>query len=124
VRRTADSGGFCTRIDPFGRAKLWADQVQVLPRGADMAVAEQLLDGEQVHWAFEQVGGETMAQRVDAPALGDPGTLACTAVGTLRHAHLHRAAGAGVGEQPSAGAHITDIGAQQFEQRAIQYAVA
>ena len=36
--------------------------MQVACRGADVAMAQQLLDGEEVHAALQQVGGETVAQ--------------------------------------------------------------
>ena len=45
----------------LGCRKLWADQVQVSTSGADMAVAEQLLDGVQIDAAFEQMRGKTVA---------------------------------------------------------------
>ena len=50
------------RINVFGGTKLWADQVQVPSGGADVAVAEQLLDGEQVNAAFKQVSGKAVAR--------------------------------------------------------------
>ena len=39
-------------VNILGWAKLWADQVQVATGGTDVAVAQQFLDGEQVHSAF------------------------------------------------------------------------
>ena len=56
--------------------ELGANEVQVACRGADVAMAQQLLDGEEVHAALQQVGGETVAQGVRATALHDPGTVA------------------------------------------------
>ncbi len=50
------------RINVFGGTKLWADQMQVPPGGADVTVTQQLLDGEEVNAAFKQVGGKAVAQ--------------------------------------------------------------
>ena len=49
------------RVEFFGRVKLRADQVQIAPGGADMAVAQQFLDGEQVNPAFQKMGGKAVA---------------------------------------------------------------
>ena len=35
--------------------------MQVFARGADMTVAQQLLDREEIDTALKQMGGETMA---------------------------------------------------------------
>src|SRR5450756_2331662 len=63
-------------VNVFWRTKLWADQVQVAAGGADVAVAQQFLDGEEVDTAFEQVGSEPVAQGVGAAFLGDARALA------------------------------------------------
>ena len=63
-------------VNVFWGAKLRADQVQVTASGADVAVAQQFLDGEEVYAAFEQVGGEAVAQGVRATTLHDASTVA------------------------------------------------
>ena len=50
-----------------------AREVKVPQRGADVAVAHQALDRVDVHPGLQQVGGEGVAQRVDAAVLGDAG---------------------------------------------------
>jgi hypothetical protein len=47
-------------------------QMQVAHGGADMAVPEQALDGVQIDAGFQQVGGEAVAQGVDAGGVGRP----------------------------------------------------
>ena len=49
------------RVEFFGWVKLRTDQVQIAPGGADMAVAQQFLDGEQVNPAFQKMGGKAVA---------------------------------------------------------------
>ncbi len=47
--------------------------MEVAHGGADMAVAEQALDGVDVDTGFEQMGGEAVAQGMDAAAVFDAG---------------------------------------------------
>jgi hypothetical protein len=44
--------------------------MEIAHGGADMAVAEQALDGVDIDAGFEQMGGEGMAQGVDAAVVG------------------------------------------------------
>lgn len=62
-----------------------AQDVGVDHRGADVAVAEQLLDRADVVAVFEQVGREGVAQRVAGDALGNAGCRAGAADGALEH---------------------------------------
>ena len=57
----------------LGRVQGLAGQVQVPGGGSDGGMAHQDLDGAQIDAGLEQVGGEAMAQHVDAAALADTG---------------------------------------------------
>ena len=59
------------RLAPGAVGQVRPRQVQVARGGADVAVAEPLLQAVQVHAGFEQVGGIAVAQGVDAAVLGD-----------------------------------------------------
>jgi hypothetical protein len=59
------------RVYLLGRMKLRTDQMQVATGGADMTMAQQLLDGVQINAAFEQMCGKTMAQRMNTANLGN-----------------------------------------------------
>jgi hypothetical protein len=61
-------------------------------------VAQQLLDREQVHPAFEQVRGEAVAQRVRPAPLVDARAVAGAVVGALHHALAHGLRALRVGE--------------------------
>ena len=50
-----------------------ARQMQIAHGGRDVAVAQQALNGGQVHAGFEQMGGKAVAQRVNAAFTGDAG---------------------------------------------------
>ncbi len=76
--------------------------MQVAHGGADMTMAEQALDGVQVDAGFEQVGGEAVAQGVDAGGVGKTGGIAGGPVHALGGTVAHGAVAGLVGEQPGA----------------------
>lgn len=98
--------------------------MEVAHGGADVAVAEPLLQVVQVDPGFEQVGGVAVAQGVDTAALGDAGVGAGAAVPALGHADVQGLIGvAQRAEQPATwprhlppGArHGQRVGAQRHE---------
>jgi hypothetical protein len=67
-----------------GGREMAVGEVEVAQRRADVAVTHEPLDRVHVDPGLEQVGGEGVAQRVDAPLLGDAGTGLGRAVDALR----------------------------------------
>ena len=68
---------------------------------ADVRMAQQLAHAVEVHSGFQQMGGEAMAQQVDAASLGDAGGLTCGVVVALAHADVQGTCGVFAGgEQP------------------------
>ena len=59
-----------------GVGQAGAGEVQVAHGGADMAVAEQTLDGREVDAGFDEVGGERMTKGIDAAVAGNTGRIA------------------------------------------------
>ena len=91
--------------------------MQVALRGRQVAVAQELRERGQIDAGLEQMGGEGVAQRVDAARLGDAGPIAGTVVRTLRTADVEWPGGVGgAREQPVAGFADAPIDAQRFEQ--------
>jgi hypothetical protein len=79
-------------------------------------VAEQLLQGEQVGAAFEQVGGVAVPQRVHAGLLGDAGGPHGLAAEPLRLADAQVAPRRVPRKQPGVRAIASPVVAQAFEQ--------
>jgi hypothetical protein len=75
-----------------------ARQMDVAHGRRDVTVAEQALHGGQIHAGFDQVSGEGVPQRVDAPFRGDAGGIARGAIDPLRGAYIDRGVARGVGE--------------------------
>ena len=99
--------------------------MQVALRGRQVAVAQELRERGQIDAGLEQMGGEGVAQRVDAARLGDTSPVAGTVVPTLRTADVERLGGVGgAREQPDAGFADASIDAQRFEQARAEQRVA
>ena len=49
------------------------DDVEINHSGGNIAMAQQILDGANVHTALKQMGSKRMAQRVAGGWLGEPG---------------------------------------------------
>ena len=74
--------------------------MEVAHRRADVAVSQQTLDGVDINAGFEQAGGESVPQGVDAAALGQTGGIAERAgAGRSGRKSDHRLPGSG---KPSA----------------------
>ena len=99
--------------------------MQVALRGRQVAVAQELRERGQIDAGLQQMGGEGVAQRVDAARLGDTSPIAGTVVRTLRTADVERPGGVGgAREQPVAGFADAPIDAQRFEQARTEQRVA
>ena len=72
-------------LGPVGHAR--SRQMQVARRGADVAVTQPLLQAVQIEAGLQQVGGIAVAQRVDAPLLGNACIRAGGTVPALRTLH-------------------------------------
>ena len=79
-------------------------EVEVAHRGGDVLVAEQELDGVQVAAGFQQVGGEGVAQGMDAALLADAGAQFRGGVDLLGDGDVDRARALAIGEEPDAAA--------------------
>ena len=73
-------------------------QVEVAQGGTDMAVTEQALNGVDVDTGFEQVGGEAVAQGMDAGRSGEAGTITGSPVDALGSLVGHWAVAGAVGK--------------------------
>ena len=104
------------RVEQFqrgsGTGQTRARQMQIAHGGRDVAVAQEALNGGQVHAGFEQVGGETVSQSVDAAFTGDAGGVAGGSVGALCRRRINRCRAGGIGKQPRAWAPIAPVAAQ------------
>ena len=90
--------------------------MEVAHRRAHMAVTEQTLDGVDVDPGFEQMRGERMAQRVNATAAGNAGSLAGSVIHALGRLVVERTIAPAVGEQPEARAGDPPVLAQHLQQ--------
>ena len=90
-------------------------QMQVTHRRADVAVAQQALDGAQIDPGFQQMGGEGMAQAVDADFLGDTGAIARGVEPFLGLAGIDGHIGMALREQPDLGPIGAPVKAALYE---------
>lgn len=65
-----------------------------------MTVAEQTLDGMDIHTGFQQVSCKGVTQRVDAALTTQPGPVSCHTIYALCHLNIYRPTAGRVGEQP------------------------
>jgi hypothetical protein len=79
-------------------------------------VAEEPLDRMQVSASFQQVGGEDMAQGMDAAPLADPRLELGRIVELLRGGGVHRALPIPGREQPFGGPVLAPVGPQLRQQ--------
>jgi hypothetical protein len=88
-------------------------------------VTQQSLQAVQRHTGFELMGGEGMAQRVDAAAFANPRLAFGARVHPLYDADRQRSGGVGgAGEQPGTGPVDLVVRTQAIEQRWSQQTVA
>jgi hypothetical protein len=87
VQRTADASG--TSVEDVG----------VDHGGADVLVAEQLLDGPDIVAVFEEVGDEGVAEGVRSGELGDGGGPTGGADGTLDDGFVEMVTGGSLGSK-------------------------
>ena len=81
--------------------------------GFQPVVAEQLLDVADVDALLEQVGGEAMAERVDAGALANPRGHHGLGAGVLDAAHAQWLVAVVAGEEPGGGPVAAPVVAEQ-----------
>src|SRR5262249_59756665 len=91
-------------------------EAQVERGGDDALVAEQQLNGTQIDAGFEHVGGEAMAQRVEAMTAFQTGAAFGVVKDLLGGAALHGTVAYSVGEQPVAEAVRFPVAAQCLEE--------
>src|SRR5271155_3870344 len=93
-------------------------------RGGEAAMAEQNLDGAQVGPGFEQMGGETVAQRVHDDVFAQAGRLA-GAVADFAYARGGDGpVGEGAGKEDVAWSRGFPIGAEDLEQPGGEHDIA
>src|SRR5437867_2615607 len=92
--------------------------------GADVAVAHQSLDGDQIDATFEQVGGKGVAQRVNTATLGDARAITGTPISALGGLDTQRPYTATRAKEPVARLGPAYVGSQQFQQGGRQQGVA
>ena len=90
--------------------------MQVAHGRRDVAVPQQLLEGEQVDAGFEQMGGETVTQRVNAAVGRQASGIAGGAVDALGGGDADRLIACRVGKQPVGGAVRTPVVTQRCQQ--------
>ena len=93
-----------------------ARQMHIAHGRADVTVAEEVLDGRQVHAGFDQVSGKGVAQGVDAAFRRNAGGVASGAVDPLRRTQIDRRGARDVGKQLPARPTIAPVMAQPVEQ--------
>ena len=93
-----------------------AAQVQVVRRGGQLAVAEDLLHRQDIDAGFEQVGGEGVPERVHRGRLANVGAAAHPLEQPLHSPRAQRPLLGGIGEQPALGAVAPPVVAQLGEQ--------
>jgi len=76
---------------------------EILCRGAQIAMAEQQLDGAQVGAGFQQVNRERVAQRMRGYWFVDPAQQSHLAAGPVDGKRRERSAGFAAGKQPLSG---------------------
>jgi hypothetical protein len=81
------------------RVEVLPPNLQVAHGGEDGGVAHQHLDGWQVHSRFQQVSGKAVAQRVDAQALLEAGSLFGCLIDLLGDTGVHGPTGIFTGKQ-------------------------
>jgi hypothetical protein len=82
------------------------NEMDVPHRRRDLAMAEQALHGVQVDARFEEVGGEGVAQGVDAALLADAGAELRQRIDLLSDRDVDRAGALAIGEEPDAGGAV------------------
>jgi len=82
----------------------------------DGAVAEQELDGMQIHPGFQQMRGKTMPSCMDPFAVGDPRTLLGVGVDLLRGGDGQGLGAVVARKEPQRGAVEVPVGAQFGQQ--------
>ena len=101
----------------FQQRPSFLPQMQVFGGGGQIAVSQQPLQHRQLHAGFQQMGGKTMPQRMNALMIGQLGQ----ADGPVEN-ELRRIAGQGRtgivrrGKQPQGRTHQPPIGAQFCQQ--------
>src|SRR3954447_13943157 len=85
-------------------------------RGRQMLMAEQHLDRADIGAGFEQMGGKTVTQRMDAHRLSELRRLASIPAHPVECAYVERAALVAAWEQPVLRSDFLPIGAQRDEQ--------
>ena len=99
------------RLEPL------AADVEVARRGREVRVAEQHLQGQQVHSVLQQMRGEAVSQAVDAAAIGQPCPLQRRVEDLLCRAVNHRDVPAPSGrEEPGARTFLPVIGSKFLQQ--------
>ncbi len=114
--RLRQGGGQVEGVGGGGRTPLRRGHVQVDAGGGDLMVAEQALHGDQIDRGFQQMGGEAVAQRVDAAGFDDARPVARLAIAALGGLDIHRAGPFAVWEQPSCGAIGAPIATERLQQ--------
>ena len=107
-----------------GAGQLVVRQVEVAHGGRHVTVSEQALDGVDVDTGFQQVGGETVAQGVNAARTPKPGFVSRSTIHALRSLGVYRPDAGWVGEQPSTRATQAPVIAQGFQQSGRKHRVA
>jgi hypothetical protein len=116
----------------------WADHlaqqigghVGVDRRRLQALVAQQHLDHADVHLALQQVGCESVAQRVRGNALVDTGSIGSRVYGAVELARRQRVSRVQAREQPATGPHAAlgvgnaPPGAQALQQHRAEHGVA
>jgi len=92
--------------------------MEVPHRRGDLAVAEEPLHGVQVDAGFEQVGGEGVAQGVDAALLLDAGAQLREGIDLLGDRDVDRAAALAIGEEPDARRRVFQYARRAWRRRA------
>ena len=81
----------------------------------DMAVAEQALDGVDIDPGFQQMGGKSVAQGVNATTALNASGAAGGMVNALGGRVVEWSIAAVIGKQPALGASDSPVQAQRFE---------
>ena len=90
--------------------------MQISGRRVDAPVAEQELNSPQIHPGFEQMRGKTVAQRMDAFAVGDPRQPLGVVVELLGTSDGHRLGAVLRRKEPWRGAVALPVGAEFREE--------
>src|SRR3990172_4636547 len=99
-----------------GAGQMAARQMHIAHGGRNVTVTEEPLHGGQVHAGFDQVSGESVAQRVNATFTRDAGSVAGGAVDPLRRTLIDWRGARDIGKQPPSRSTIAPVVAQPVEQ--------